>query len=224
MAYAFLSSLFCCCRQKEGENDIPDQRDDENSRLIPDSLGPSMYSNTALIDQQRLQQKLGTIVRAKERKMVNVGSQIPFNLHNQLLPPEVNHTQSRSVSGALGYFDGTDEYGPGVYYPQPYPPDPYPRFTDSPGPYDHLSHSSRSRSLDDHSHSKTILNVRLVGFVDRRGRTMRRKQPDVDFDLASENTPTVATFTQVPPDPETLTAAHKVKLQESGAISLSWGD
>ncbi|GLB34386.1 hypothetical protein LshimejAT787_0112700 [Lyophyllum shimeji] len=195
---------------------------------MPDSLGPTMYSNRALIDQQRLQQKLGTIVRAKERKMVNVGSQIPFNLHNQVLPPEVNHTQSRPASGTPEYFTDTDEYAPGMYYQHPYR-SPHARFTTSPSPepYDYLSHPSRPRSPDGDSNSKTILNVRLVGFVDRRGRTMRRKEADVDADVASDSTPTAATFQRISQDTEPPAAAispDKARLLESGAISLSWGD
>ncbi|KAF5369721.1 hypothetical protein D9615_010156 [Tricholomella constricta] len=236
MASAFLSSLFCCCtRNKEEEHDIPDERGDETSRLIP---GPTTHSNPAMIDHQRLQQKFGTIVRAKERKMVNVGSRIPFNLHNQLLPPEPNHTLSRSASGTMHYFDATDDYGAGMYYAQPYPPAPYPRFTTSasPDPYDHTPHSSRSGSLErgaNNTHS--ILNVRLVGFVDRRGRTPQRKRSDVgfDFDLGTENTPTLSSIHHAQAQaragsgtesPSAIASSDKAKLQGSGAISLSWGD
>jgi len=48
-----------------------------------------------VVDHQKLKERLGTVVRLKEGKMVNVNAPFPFNLHNQSLgePP------SRSVSG-----------------------------------------------------------------------------------------------------------------------------
>lgn len=48
-----------------------------------------------MVDHQKLKERLGTVVRSKEGKMVNVNAAFPFNLHNQSLgdPP------SRSVSG-----------------------------------------------------------------------------------------------------------------------------
>ncbi|KAG5649661.1 hypothetical protein H0H81_002601, partial [Sphagnurus paluster] len=131
--------------------------------------------------------------------MVNVGSRIPFNLHNQVIPPEVNHTLSRTASGTLQYFDATDEYGPGMFYPypQPYPPALYPRFTTSSSPdsYDQLPHSARCIDEQD-PNAKTILNVKLVGFVDRRGRTARSSS-EPRLDLGTDNTPTLSNIKQL---------------------------
>ncbi|KAF9002255.1 hypothetical protein BDQ17DRAFT_1425919 [Cyathus striatus] len=55
------------------------------------------------VDHQKLQERLGGIVRAKEGKMVNVSSQIPFNLHNQAIPPEVLRGHHSSSYGHYGY-------------------------------------------------------------------------------------------------------------------------
>jgi len=48
-----------------------------------------------VVDHQKFKERLGTVVRLKEGRMVNVNAPFPFNLHNQSLgePP------SRSVSG-----------------------------------------------------------------------------------------------------------------------------
>ncbi|KAG6830424.1 hypothetical protein H0H87_008172 [Tephrocybe sp. NHM501043] len=152
--------------------------------------------------------------------MVNVGSQIPFNLHNQTLPPEVNHSLSRNASDYLDYFDSNDDYGYGNartnHRQQPYPPDPYPRFTTSVSPE---RSSTRSKSIE-REPPTPILNVRLVGAVDRRGRTMRRNPPDAVMDSgASESTPTQSKLPQLSnASPDTF------KLHEAGAISFSWGD
>ncbi|RDB20039.1 hypothetical protein Hypma_013102 [Hypsizygus marmoreus] len=230
MGLSFLSDIFCgCCKSHRETHEIPEEQDNEASRLIPDSLGPTMYSNPALIDQRKRQERLGTIVRAKERQMVNVASQIPFNLHNQVLLPEGHHTLSRTASGSMDFFNhDAEDYHRERYssqpYRQPYPPQPYPRYTTStsPGPYE--GHS-RSGSPDRDSKPKTILNVRLVGFVDRRGRTMQRKKTDLDD--GADSTPTVSNIHQVSsgsPTPSGVASPAKLKLQDTGAISLSWGD
>ncbi|KAJ7446657.1 hypothetical protein B0H11DRAFT_376443 [Mycena galericulata] len=49
---------------------------------------------------KEIQERLITIVRAKERKMVNIDSQIPFNLHNRLITS--NPSLPRSVYLSTG--------------------------------------------------------------------------------------------------------------------------
>ncbi|KAG5642965.1 hypothetical protein DXG03_001813 [Asterophora parasitica] len=159
-------------------------------------------------------------------KMVNVGSRIPFNLHNQVIPPETNHTLSRSASG---YFD--DDYG-GTYHPQPAL---YPQFT-TPDPFDHDSYYSRSRHAEHDGNSNPILDVKLVGYVSRRGRTPRWES---DVDLAAGTTPTQKghfeteslsaivslLFAALSPHLTRLKELlDKAKLQEIGALTFSWGD
>ncbi|KAJ7080332.1 hypothetical protein B0H15DRAFT_953532 [Mycena belliarum] len=74
---------------------------DETSHLIPSDLDSP--PTVVFTDHQRIQERLVTIVRAKERKMVNVNSQIPFNLHNRVLTP--NTSLSRSVSLSTAHRD-----------------------------------------------------------------------------------------------------------------------
>jgi hypothetical protein len=140
------------------------------------------------------------------RKMVNIGSQIPFNLHNQVLPRERNHTISRSNSGSFDYYNQSGgDYGRPTQHQQPYP-----RFSTShsPGRYGDVATQSRSGSREREAKPKPILNIRLVGFVDRRGRSRQRK-PDTSLDVGSENTVTVSHMPSTRPgntssDPETL--------------------
>jgi hypothetical protein len=119
------------------------------------------------------------ITRAFTRKMVNVGSQLPFNLHNQVIPePEAHDSISRSPSRS-------DVSG---YYYDSYNTD-----------YRHQNHHNgrrrgrgftlRSRSaspshtpsavITDQPKPNPILNVRWVGFtpkeVKNRGRQSERK-------------------------------------------------
>ncbi|TRM56200.1 hypothetical protein BD626DRAFT_259591 [Schizophyllum amplum] len=54
------------------------------------------------MDQQKVRDKLGIIVRAKEGRMVNVHAAIPFNLHNQARPTDASG--SRSASGSTRRF------------------------------------------------------------------------------------------------------------------------
>jgi len=129
------------------------------------------------------------------RKMVNVGSHIPFNLHNQPLPPDFHHNHRPHLlprSPSSGYFDHSidDEYTENnryINYEQdPYPPTPYPQFhSSSPRVYGATDHGSRSPSPD--REPRTILNVRLVGFSDRRGRSTQRK--NLDSDDTRDHTP-----------------------------------
>ncbi|KAJ7592938.1 hypothetical protein C8J56DRAFT_1161937 [Mycena floridula] len=90
--------LFGCClgSRPRSKRSVPD----EESRLIPaESTDPIPAApNVVVIDHQKLKAKLGTIVRSKEGKMVNVNAQIPFNLHNQTLSHTLDPSSSRSAS------------------------------------------------------------------------------------------------------------------------------
>ncbi|KAG1870253.1 hypothetical protein DFJ58DRAFT_854346 [Suillus subalutaceus] len=84
----------CCVRQRRRDPTVPDER----TFLIPAttiSETPTQVPQPRVVDHQKLKERLGTVVRSKEGKMVNVNAAFPFNLHNQSLgdPP------SRSVSG-----------------------------------------------------------------------------------------------------------------------------
>lgn len=82
----------CCVRQRRRNLTVPDER----TFLIPATTASETPTpQPRVVDHQKLKERLGTVVRSKEGKMVNVNAAFPFNLHNQSLgdPP------SRSVSG-----------------------------------------------------------------------------------------------------------------------------
>jgi len=71
-------SLFCCCLRPRTHS-FPIEPN-ENTPLIPASDDVQPASRHIIIDQQRMKERLGVIVRAKESKMVNVNAPLPFNL------------------------------------------------------------------------------------------------------------------------------------------------
>ncbi|KAJ7120047.1 hypothetical protein C8R44DRAFT_877522 [Mycena epipterygia] len=74
----------CCIRSGAPADDDPTVIPTETSHLIPASGGLSSpgLPETITVDHQKLNDRLGTIVRAKEGKMVNVSSRSPFTLQN----------------------------------------------------------------------------------------------------------------------------------------------
>ncbi|TRM55122.1 hypothetical protein BD626DRAFT_579532 [Schizophyllum amplum] len=86
---SFLRAALSCCLGKRPRNELDDVIPNEESRLIPsivDEPSGSSLPNVSSMDQQKVRDKLGIIVRAKEGRMVNVHAAIPFNLHNQARP------------------------------------------------------------------------------------------------------------------------------------------
>ncbi|GLB44962.1 hypothetical protein LshimejAT787_1900400 [Lyophyllum shimeji] len=84
---SFLLRVFCCLGKRPRDRTIPDDR----TRLIPASTvdgetltGDAPGANArAAFDHVIFKERLGSIVRSKEGKMVNVTSPLPFNLHNK---------------------------------------------------------------------------------------------------------------------------------------------
>jgi hypothetical protein len=77
--------LYSCCIRPDDHTATPD----ETSRLIPVVI--DHLPNAASPDpenQQRIQERLGDIVRSTQGKMVDVAAQSPFNLHNQNTSPQ----------------------------------------------------------------------------------------------------------------------------------------
>ena len=130
--------------------------------------------------------------------MVNVASQIPFNLHNKVLPPERSYgSVSRSDSGSINQHfrdhDYQTEYGYSNHgisrqrniYTSVYDD----RLTDrsrsaSPSARPIGGSSYLSQALDEPKPTP-ILNVRLVGYTDNmnkiRGRTRERQSRPTDM-------------------------------------------
>ncbi|KAJ7172028.1 hypothetical protein C8R46DRAFT_136417 [Mycena filopes] len=156
-------TLFCCCGHHRVRDD---DTIDESSHLIPSNLDAAPPS-VVFTDHERIQERLVTIVRAKERKMVNVNSQIPFNLHNRVI---TNPSLSRSVSLSTGgHHDHANIVASTFDAREPLtvqlrsPPSPL----DSGNASGRNASHSQSRSLSlshdpDELPPKPILNVRLV--------------------------------------------------------------
>jgi len=141
------------------------------------------------------------------RKMVNVASQIPFNLHNKVLPPEPSYgSVSRSASGSIDQYSRGHHYQTDYGYSShgnPHQPNFYASTYDdrqadrsrsaSPSGGLIVGPSSHTRYLPqtmDHPMPTPILNVRLVGYTDvtseTRGRA-RGKQQSHPTDMPDPN-------------------------------------
>ncbi|EPQ56861.1 hypothetical protein GLOTRDRAFT_137359 [Gloeophyllum trabeum ATCC 11539] len=92
---SFFSAVFACCLRAKS----PDREPDERTHLIPAAQDADVTPprpHVAVVDPQKMKERLGTIVRSKEGKMVNVHAQAPFNVHNRALPTAQSST-SRST-------------------------------------------------------------------------------------------------------------------------------
>ncbi|KAF9264377.1 hypothetical protein L218DRAFT_998725 [Marasmius fiardii PR-910] len=109
MLLRLLRLLGCCClgrRKDSGKDKLPD----EESRLLPESIphdalessvvitvenGQPEGQHDAEIIKERMRERFNGIVRAKEGKMVNVSSYVPFNLQSG---SRASSSMSRSMS------------------------------------------------------------------------------------------------------------------------------
>ncbi|KAJ6502036.1 hypothetical protein C8R45DRAFT_975157 [Mycena sanguinolenta] len=224
-------SLFCCCHRRVVRLD---DEADETSHLIPSNLDPSPPT-VVFADHQRIQERLVTIVRAKERKMVNVNSQIPFNLHNRPITP--NPSLSRSVSLSTGQRDAPNALSSTFDAREPLtvqlrsPPSPLHSERNASQP----NSRSISRTRNNHSDGdlpNPILNVRLVNatrssyFPQRVGRPRHRaygsptstEYPSVAETRETRSPDRVST----PAVGSSVASASDIKPLDE--ICLSWGD
>ncbi|TFK33257.1 hypothetical protein BDQ12DRAFT_727892 [Crucibulum laeve] len=237
MAWEAFKSICCCFKNEENHPEIQN----ETTPLIPETIEPT-HSGTAHIDQRKLQERLGMIVRAKEGKMVNVGSQIPFNLHNRPLPPDSLHSISRSTS--VSFDMSSDHLAPGQYR-RPYMPatQPYaqPSYLDS---HELIAGGLRERSNSPVQgaamlpKANPILNVRLVGFQEsHRGRTRERTaQPTglplklssaVDHYIDSSEDDVATPRAEHPSFVAPVKVAEcevELRFTNAGSLALSWSD
>ncbi|GBE80441.1 hypothetical protein SCP_0301560 [Sparassis crispa] len=97
---SLISHLLSCCLRSHS----PVQGEaDERTHLIPETTITDIpQPRSYVVDQQKLKDRLGTIVRAKEGKMVNVNTPLPFNLHHKSFPET---SRSASTSGQRGPSD-----------------------------------------------------------------------------------------------------------------------
>ncbi|KAJ3569164.1 hypothetical protein NP233_g5232 [Leucocoprinus birnbaumii] len=90
--------LLCCCGTRKSDSD-------ERARLLQFQI-PTTPSQPIQAHESNYQQRMGTIVRNMEGKMVNVSSRLPFNLHNRVIHDSMG---SRSRSQSPGY-NASEEY------------------------------------------------------------------------------------------------------------------
>jgi len=168
--------------------------------------------------------------------MVNVASQIPFNLHNTVLPPSRSYGSiSRSTSGSLDQhphhhnyqidFSKHDTGRRHIFYDS--------AFNDrsrSSSPSSDLIVGTSSHTKCPTRTSTPILNVRLVGYADNmtnpRGRTLSRSTDmrNVTHGTTQIESEEVATTAANAETSEGLTAATTFKLRDVGSITLNWNE
>ncbi|KAJ8090146.1 hypothetical protein PM082_018731 [Marasmius tenuissimus] len=110
MAFSLLRLFSCGCwgrRRDKGKDKVPD----EESRLLPNDLTREDLASSVVITvedaaqegkqdkedmKERMRERFSGIVRAKEGKMVNVSSYVPFDLQSGSRPSSASRSMSRS--------------------------------------------------------------------------------------------------------------------------------
>lgn len=246
-----LKSLICCCGSRNGGKESPEPQIyvDSEEHVIPNEESPLIppdLDNPSYIDEpfnKKLQERLSTVVRAKEGKMVNLGSQIPFNLHNRTLVSD--RTVSRSASGSLDpqppfssepFIDATG--GNRRYGAQKVP-----RWMESrsPSPSHDLeeleqesSRSSRFEPVAEQPKPTAPLGVKLVNYTGPTGMTSRgraRERPG-HVSQTSMSPPQKRGSGEAKEGEELAGVSGKpiaskkplVELDDASSIVMSWGD
>ncbi|KAF8557672.1 hypothetical protein OG21DRAFT_1482132 [Imleria badia] len=236
-----LALVFSCCGLRPRPHDLPDERapliphSDDTPTRVP-SLPPVCCSRPSspqprVIDHQKLKERLGSVVRSKEGKMVNVNAQFPFNLHDHEHPDNDSSRSSRNVSG------GTLSSSRAA----------------SPSPHRKLHRSPSSASLRPDAqdvihylplvvnHPAPIHSVRLVKSARSthsiRGRSLRTGDPNSRTPALEIQSESAADEQHTPSHPPTEqptdlpinseTPPHHPEdfnIHDAGAVARSWGD
>ncbi|KAG8214095.1 hypothetical protein J3R82DRAFT_10853 [Butyriboletus roseoflavus] len=187
--------FFSCCGLRHRPHEPPGER----TPLIPQS-DDTPTPQPRVIDHQKLKECLGSVVRSKEGKMVNVNAQFPFNLRD---PEGCSSRSSRNVSG------GTL---PSSRAASPSPPRPL-----------HKSSSAtsfRSDALPLVAHPPApILNVRLVIFP-RSTQSTRGRSGDPNSRTPSQDARTPSFLAMHLPAISTRYHIHNFIVSSSCRISL----
>ncbi|KAF8627947.1 hypothetical protein AX17_006100 [Amanita inopinata Kibby_2008] len=234
-----LGDYLCCfkCPPQQSQQD-EEPTVDETTHLIPQAPDYDLYE-ASLMNQRRLDERLGSIVRAKEGKMVNIASQIPFNLHNRVLLEE-SFTNSRSGSRSVdiynthGYEDGSDSRRRRRRRSSHFSPlTPLgSRPASVYGEVVYTRASSPDSAYRQAMHREPILNVRLVGYSPpSRGRSIQRSSHDSVTTRPPENIKPVngetAGSVGSSISPIVLTPrseSHHFQIESAGLICTSWDD
>jgi len=181
-----LFSQLCCCFQREPLIDIRVEPPDEQSHLIPatsESTSATMDEGL-VIDHRKLKERMSSIVRSKEGKMVNVNARLPFNLHNKKLSATIDASSSGSRSGSSNRLSPLSQPSRSHERIKGHIGAPLEPVSHRPLSRDSSTPDSREPSVHESvSSSRTpILNARLVktlpagtaGIAARRGRARRK--------------------------------------------------
>ncbi|KAJ8488624.1 hypothetical protein ONZ51_g3454 [Trametes cubensis] len=174
--------VFGCCLRRQRVSDL--EEPNENTPFIAPTDDIPPPRNYTTIDHEVMKERLGTIVRSKEGKMVNVNQPLPFNLHGR--PPHgrpdrslsANTTPPRASSSAAQSDSALPESSHAPRNPHNHRLPSYSPSRD-PSPSIQTSHSTSSLHPGDASYLPPeadpdggtrgpILNVRLVRATRRR--------------------------------------------------------
>ncbi|KAI0368377.1 hypothetical protein BV20DRAFT_473346 [Pilatotrama ljubarskyi] len=210
MASVFRQVFGCCIRSRSPSSEEPNE---STPFIQPSDEVPPVRTYT--VDHDRLKERLGTIVRSKEGKMVNVNQPLPFNLHGRhpharpdrslsanTTPPRASSSNAQADPAPESSAAAANRHGPRL-----------PSYSPSrePSPSIQTSHSTSSLHPGDASYlppeadpdgvnRRPILNVRLIrrsgGFSTGgrphaehavvRGRTGRREEEHGQENTAEE--------------------------------------
>ncbi|KAK2465857.1 hypothetical protein APHAL10511_001498 [Amanita phalloides] len=224
---AWVIDYLCCLgcpKHYDEEQDV----ENETTHLIPQAPDDDLFE-ASLLHQRKLDERLGSIIRSKEVKMVNVTSHLPFNLHNRVLPDD-SLANSRSGSRSIDLYHSRgyeDELNDRLQQRRRSSHGRYRTGSQSrpPSVHDHQRTYSRPSSPD--STYKTvrrepIFNLRLIGYNPAdRGRSMLSSKHS---DTAQEKSPdSESARSSASPDIQTSLESH-LQLRGAELICTSWGD
>ncbi|KAJ7435784.1 hypothetical protein B0H11DRAFT_2295291 [Mycena galericulata] len=253
MLTSMLQSLFSCCiRSHRSADDDLTIIPDETTHLLPSSTGiPSPgLPDTIVVDQQNLNDRLGTIVRAKEGKMVNVGSRTPFTVVQVSTSPPTSSTAPPSPNVTApppnhpGSSNGASRRPP-VHTMTPARGANRHLYTDSRYPSPNASRSSsrrrpeageRERDRHTHSYADRYTYTSSAPHSETEGESedranLKGKQTASDWFPESESDASgaeVEVVDEVPPlTPGSVPIPTSTDTEEEGnlqSIAFSWGD
>jgi len=167
--YSLFTQMWACCMRARS----PTVEVDESSQLLIPEEPPQPQLYTA--NHKRLRERLGTIVRSKEGKMINIGTPLPFNLHSKALHARIDPSGSGSSRSGARSISGSSDQRPNRTGAEP---ERSPSRASSPQPpsspsFVSLQPGDASYLPPDERYpgGRPILNVRLAN--DGSGRTRR---------------------------------------------------
>ncbi|KAJ7509479.1 hypothetical protein B0H11DRAFT_2421420 [Mycena galericulata] len=235
---SLLARLFCCClvRPRRPVLDVESAViPNETSRLIePPSSARKLTGDSSpatVVDHQTLSDRLGTIVRAKEGKMVNVSARTPFTLHSTASPTSEAENSDTHADGGTAAGDARPPLGRlppiltmtpartygnlNLYSESRHSSDGHSSPVGSRSS-SHIRPDQRSRSTNSHSHSHSSNSA-----TDGRGLAVHGSE----WFMESSSEYSVEEEAE-PPSPSPIPIANQQTptAADPQAIAFSWGD